>query len=311
MFGAAIILIMIFAAAPPISAFNVLSSQNQANPTQNSPAPLPPAPQAPPPSENQLQIPQVSPPTPNPALSRKATDYLRTRRLPFVTAQVFSDAAGRATSIVLSGQVATAFGKQDAAAKARKFVGNAELAIQNQIQVVPSLASRAPMPANQGGELELPTIFQGCWQLVRDTQAGPVELVPGGANVGCEYTQDSGGFCYKRDAAGKFEPTFSSLRINPGLYGNMGDQWSRLEVLSTDGVSTARMRFLLHHGGSAGPVIPFFGALGGGGVIDETHDFTCRVDGNRMQCTDHENGRFDGEPWCEADHLDEFVRTEN
>jgi len=68
------------------------------------------------------------------ALSRKASDYLHRHRLPYVNAQVFTDEAGAPDSIVLTGRVRTAFGKQDAEGKARDALGVSTIAISNQIQ---------------------------------------------------------------------------------------------------------------------------------------------------------------------------------
>ena len=110
-------------------------------------------------------------------------------------------------------------------------------------------------PGNQNSVLKLPSVFHGCWELVNDQQNGPVHLQPG-APEGCIYTHDSGRFCYQRGADGNYVPSFSSLRLTPGLYGTQTEQWSRLELVSTDGVASMRMRFLLHHEEAGGS---FFG----------------------------------------------------
>lgn len=157
----------------------------------------------------------------------------------------------------------------------------------------------------QPGVLKLPSVFKGCWQLVSDRQAGPVRILPG-APAGCLYTQDSGRFCYQRVAGGDYEPTFSSLRLKPGLYGVQNDEWSRVDLLSTDGVDSMKMRFLLHHDQSA-QVIPFLFAARS--TIDETHELNCTVHGDMMRCRDREFGRLSGVPWCIAIHNDEFHKV--
>jgi hypothetical protein len=265
--------------------------------------------------ENELQIPQQQPPASSAltrpaqsmldaARSRGATDYLHSHRLPFVTVKVFSRASGEPASLTLSGQVATEFGREDAERQALKFLGVQNLALDNQIQVEPNLATREIPPGNQNSVIKLPNVFNGCWELVNDQQNGPVHL-QAGASEGCIYTHDSGRFCYQRGADGNYAPSFSSLRLSR-LYGTQSEQWSRLELVSTDGVSSMRMRFLLHH--KEGGILGF---LFGSTAIDETHEFSCRVYGDTMHCEDSEFGRIAGQPWCSAAHLDEFKRVAN
>jgi hypothetical protein len=298
---------------------NAISAQSP--PSRQAPMQIPmqPAPAQTPAHQNELQIPQQPPPassaltlpaqsTVDVARSRGATDYLHSHRLPFVTAKIFSDASGAPASLTLSGQVATEFGREDAERKALKFlsVGTQRLALDNQIQVEPNLATREISPGNQNSVLKLPGVFNGCWELVNDQQNGPVHLQPG-APEGCLYTHDSGRFCYQRGADGNYVPSFSSLHLTPGLYGTQTEQWSRLELVSTDGVASMRMRFLLHHKEAGGS---FFGfVFSTPTAIDETHEFSCRVEGDTMHCEDREFGRIAGQPWCDAAHLDEFKRV--
>jgi hypothetical protein len=268
--------------------------------------------------ENELHIPRQTPPSSgsltlpaqsmvDAARSRDATNYLHSHRLPFVTAKVYRDAKGAPAFLMLAGNVATEFGKADAERKVRDFLGVPDLALANQIQINPGIGTGNNPAPKQGGELKLPSVFKGCWELVNDRQDGPVHLLPG-ARTGCVYTQDSGRFCYQRTAAGEYAPTFSSLRLKAGLYGHQADEWSRVELLSTDGVAAMRMRFLLHHSDSAG-VLPF--GFSSREAIDETHELSCRVSGDTMYCEDRELGNLGGQPWCEAMHSDEFRRVVN
>jgi hypothetical protein len=271
--------------------------------------------------QNELRIPSQTPPEASAltlpsesmldsARSRDVNAYLKAHRLPFVTAQIYRDASGAPAFAMLSGRVATDFGKQDAESKTLGFLGIPSLALDNQIKVDPGVqtatnpaTNRAP---SQTGTLELPSVFRGCWELVNDQQDGPVRLLPG-APEGCVYTQDSGRFCYQQTPGGDFEPTFSSLRLKSGLYGTQTDEWSRVELLSTDGVDSMRMRFLLHHS-DAGNALPFFSTRES---IDETHELSCTVAGATMHCEDQEYGRLGGRPWCVALHNDEFQRVAN
>jgi hypothetical protein len=302
----------------PVS--NVMSGDSPSTVQAPMQIPMQTVPTTPAPSQqNELQIPQQPPPASSAltlpaqsmldaARSRGATDYLHSHRLPFVTAKVFRDPSGAPASLTLSGQVASQFGREDAGRKALKYLGTQNLALDNQIQVEPNLATREIPPGNQNSVLKLPSVFNGCWELVNDQQNGPVHLQPG-APEGCLYTHDSGRFCYQRGADGKYVPSFSSLRLTPGLYGTQTEQWSRLELVSTDGVASMRMRFLLHHKEQGGS---FFGLLfSTPTAIDETHEFSCRVEGDTMHCEDREFGRIAGQPWCNASHLDEFKRVAN
>jgi hypothetical protein len=302
------------AANPMSAAGGAASSMAPAVAPPPAQQPLPPTP-AP---ENELHLPQQKPPSSN-ALnlptesmfdavrSRAATDFLKSHHLPFVTARVFSDSTGAPAFLMLAGKVATDFGKQDAARRVRDFLGRPGLALDNRIQVDPKLASTTIPVPRPGAVIQLPSVFRGCWQLVSDHQDGPVHLLPG-ARAGCVYTHDSGRFCYQRTPSGAYEPTFSSLRLKTGLYGRQSDEWSRVELLSTDGVDSMKMRFLLHHSDSAS-VIPFLFSSREG--ILETHELTCQVSGDLMHCEDRELGDLDGQPWCEAMHIDEFRKVAN
>jgi len=68
-----------------------------------------------------------------------------------VNAQVLTDDAGTLDSVVLTGQVRTAFGKQDAERKVRDALGVSTIAISNQIQIVRDLSTGRPSFATQQG----------------------------------------------------------------------------------------------------------------------------------------------------------------
>ena len=75
------------------------------------------------------------------------TDYLKTHRLPLVGAQVLNNSSG-VHQVILYGFVATQFGKQDAEAKARQFLGDPTVEVVNRIDVRPELlASGNSSPA--------------------------------------------------------------------------------------------------------------------------------------------------------------------
>jgi hypothetical protein len=84
------------------------------------------------------------------ALSRKVSGYLHRHRLPYVNAQVFTGDSGKPNSIVLTGRVRTAIGKQDAESKSRDALRVPAIAISNQIQVEGDVSGGGPSFTAQG-----------------------------------------------------------------------------------------------------------------------------------------------------------------
>ncbi len=309
----ALVLVALFTVVARASVF---AQGGQLLPAQSQQQYMRPGKVGPPPaSKNELEISPLRPPrqvqtspslAPNVTLSQNLSDYLHHHRLPFVNARVFQDGTGTSRSAVLSGQVATEFGKHDAERKVDDWLKTARIAIQNEIEVRPELGQAGGI-SNQPGELALPLSFRGCWKLVSDRQAGPVQLAPG-ATSSCLYTEDSGRFCYQQTGNGPYEPIFSSFRIDPRLYRGQRNESSKLLVISTDGQDNATLRLSLHHEDPRGIV---FGFGFGSEAIDEAHEFRCRIDASRMLCVDHESGKLSGQPWCDATHDDEFIRVAN
>lgn len=82
--------------------------------------------------------------------SRALTDYLKQRKLPLVGAQVLRSSDGR-RRVVLYGFVGSDFGRSDAAQKARSYMHDSSIQVDNRINVRPELlASNRPLnaPAN-------------------------------------------------------------------------------------------------------------------------------------------------------------------
>jgi len=87
------------------------------------------------------------------AQSQALTDYLKTHHLPLVGAQVLA-AAGGERQVILFGYVATDYGKGDAESKARRYINNSTVTVDNRIKIEPSLAKPAfpsePQSADAG-----------------------------------------------------------------------------------------------------------------------------------------------------------------
>ena len=72
-------------------------------------------------------------------LSDDASDYLHDHQLPHVEAQVVrSREGGTISAVVLTGQVATEFGKQDATRKVRDFLDDPAVEVRNQVEIMAS-----------------------------------------------------------------------------------------------------------------------------------------------------------------------------
>lgn len=209
-------------------------AQNQVIPRQRQP--LPPM-QTKPGAGNALQIPSLPQPaqpgattsTTDAALSREASDYLHHHRLPFVQAQVTRNASGAADSAVLSGQVATDFGKRDAAKKVRDFLGVSQLAVRNEIDVNPAVQS-GQIASNQIHSI--PQAFFGCWRGTSRPSDSARYL--GGCPQAYEIPETQE-LCFRRVGDGGFEIAFQSasselpnFRDHTDLISSQGD--SRVDL---------------------------------------------------------------------------------
>jgi hypothetical protein len=88
--------------------------------------------------------------TPEQSKSEALTDYLKNRKLPLVGAQVLRGPGGN-QMVVLYGFVGSDFGKADAAQKARRFLNDSSIEVDNRINVRPELmASNRPSSATAG-----------------------------------------------------------------------------------------------------------------------------------------------------------------
>jgi hypothetical protein len=75
--------------------------------------------------------------------SSALTEYLKSHRLPLVGARVLVSPSGE-RQVMLYGFVASQYGKDDAEAKARKYLNAPAIGVDNQIKVQPQLAKSSP-----------------------------------------------------------------------------------------------------------------------------------------------------------------------
>jgi hypothetical protein len=88
--------------------------------------------------------------TANQSESKALTSYLTEHKLPLVGAQVLRAPDGR-RSVVLYGFVGSDFGKSDAVAKTKRYLGDSSVQVDNRISVRPELLS-----ANRSGNASAP-----------------------------------------------------------------------------------------------------------------------------------------------------------
>jgi hypothetical protein len=210
-------------------------SQVQVLPPQTQRLPPPSRARKPAPG-NALQIPSINQPSaPGPsiideALSSQTSSYLHHHRLPFVQAQVLKDAGGALSTVVLSGQVATEFGKQDAAKKARDYLRDATVEVRNQLQVNPALQT-GQMASNSVHVL--PQAFYGCWRGTSLPSDSSQYL--GGCPPGYEVPETQE-LCFRKVGEGGFEITSQSASSS---LPNFRD---RTELVSSQGDSRVDLR---------------------------------------------------------------------
>ncbi len=65
---------------------------------------------------------------------------------------------------MLTGQVRTAFGKQDAESKVRAFLGESGLVVENQIDVIGETPELQPKVSAAQNEMDLEPALLGCWR---------------------------------------------------------------------------------------------------------------------------------------------------
>jgi hypothetical protein len=88
--------------------------------------------------------------------SQALSDYLKRHQLPLVGGQVVNSASG-GRQVILFGFVASDFGKTDAEQKARNYLKDSKLVVDNRIKISPELGSDAQASGGRTGYAESPT----------------------------------------------------------------------------------------------------------------------------------------------------------
>jgi hypothetical protein len=246
------------------------------------------------PSQQNLEIPPAQTParrsrrqkpqlheSENLALSHELETLLHQHRLPYVDALVYVG-SGTSRRAVLSGSVATNFGRQDAAEKARQFLDAPEVIIVNQIVVDPAVRQRPPdrfVAQGNLGEI-LPRTFQGCWQGTVYTLDSRRDIPP---FVMGNWMSETYRLCYLKHGDGPFQLTFSTIDMDPSSAQIQGiqidDITGRVDVVSTDGSANAALHAYLHFRQKS-PVL--FGLLSAQSLSDESVDLSCAIVNGEM-----------------------------
>ena len=142
------------------------------------------------------------------------------------------NASGAIDSALLSGQVASDFGKQDAARKVRGFLNTTQLDVRNEIEVQPDLQS-GQITSNQVHSI--PQAFFGCWR--GTSQPSDSAQYLGGCPQAFEIPETQE-LCFRKVGDGGFEIAFQSasselpnFRDHTDLISSQGD--SRVDLSDT------------------------------------------------------------------------------
>ncbi len=82
--------------------------------------------------------------------SQNLTDYLKNHHLPLVNGQVVTSPAGK-RQVILFGYVASQYGKSDAEQKARTFLNDPQVLVDNRITISPELAASEGADGSSSG----------------------------------------------------------------------------------------------------------------------------------------------------------------
>ena len=241
-------------------------------------------------------------------LSRNLATFLHNHHLPYVDAHVFED-ADSSQVVILSGFVATQFGRDDATDKARQFLGDSAPELTNQIVVDLTVSLRPPAQfVSQGnlGEI-LPRTFEGCWQgtvYVPDSDRAIPPFVMG------NWMSETYRLCYLQHGEGAFQLTFSTVDMDPSSARIQGiqvdDITGRVDVVSTDGSANAALRAYLHFR-QRSPVL--FGLLSAQSVSDETVALSCTIINGQMAVEAQFDQTCNGSPCFTGSWHQTFARS--
>jgi hypothetical protein len=121
--------------------------------------------------------------------SEALSDYLKSHHLPLVSAQVVTASNG-SPQVILFGYVASEYGKSDAEQKAKTYLNNQNVLVDNRIQISPELAGSGANGngSGSGGNTNDPYASAGSAQDYQNQQFDPYA-----AQQQYQYQQQQGG----------------------------------------------------------------------------------------------------------------------
>ncbi len=150
-----------------------------------------------------------------------------------------------------------------------------------------------PPPVERQPEPVLPAVFRGCWR-GRVEEVDRMVRLPGAPNLGL-WMPKTYMLCYRRVGNGPFQLTFTEAGVEGTRIINTS---GRLQLVSTDGRSYARMRAYLHFDEFH---VHVFGWLSHSTFpVDEVTDLDCTIEPDGMRAMGIVYGERDGAPWFRA-----------
>ncbi len=148
-----------------------------------------------------------------------------------------------------------------------------------------------PAPVVRQPEPVLPAVFRGCWR-GRVEEVDRMQRLPGAPRLGL-WMPKTYMLCYRRVGNGPFKLTFTEAGVEGSHIINTS---GRLQLISTDGRSFAKMRGYLHFDEFRRPAV--FGTSTF--AVDEITDLQCTIEPDGMHASGLVYGERDGAPWFRA-----------
>jgi len=178
----------------------------------------------------------------------------------------------------------------------------------NNVQTIPEVPSPSP-PAPPAAQPEaelpwaaaapqpepvLPAVFRGCWRGVVE-EVDQMQRLPSASHLG-PWMRKTYRLCYRRLGNGPFQATFTEAGVEGRRIINSS---GRLNLLSTDGRSYAKMRGYLHFDEFSDSAAPVWWGTSTF-AVDEVTDLQCTIEPDGIHATGVVYGERDGEPWFRA-----------
>jgi len=177
----------------------------------------------------------------------------------------------------------------------------------NNVQTIPAVRSpppptssaaqpvaELPQAATPQPEPALPAVFRGCWRAVVE-EVDQMQRLPSASHLGV-WMRKTYRLCYRRVGNGPFRATFTEAGVEGRRIINSS---GRLNLVSTDGRSYAKMRGYLHFDELSDSAAPIWWGTSTF-AVDEVTDLQCTIEPDGIHATGVVYGERDGTPWFRA-----------